>query len=73
MTGILMMQKEGLKMDEIIHAINNALDCSSHALNWYGITGENRYMNECKDWMSVANYYMNQLIEENTNEKTVAV
>lgn len=73
MTGILMMQKEGLKMDEIIHAINNALDCSSHALNWYGITGENRYMKECKEWMSVANYYMNQLIMEVTNEKTVEI
>ena len=60
-------------MDNIIHAINSALDASSHALNWYGITGENRYMNECKEWMSVANYYMNQLIEENTNEKTMEI
>lgn len=55
-------------MDEIILAINNALDCSSHSLNWYGITGEDRYMNECKEWMVVASYYMNQLILEQKNE-----
>lgn len=62
-----MMQK-GKEMNEIIHAINNALDASSHALNWYGITGENRYMNECKDWIGVANYYMNQLIMDQKYE-----
>ena len=55
-------------MEEIVHAINNALDSSSHALNWYGITGENRYMTECKEWMIVADYYMNQLIMEQKNE-----
>lgn len=55
-------------MNEIILAINNALDASSHALNWYGITSEERYMNECKEWMSVANYYMNQLILDQKHE-----
>ena len=55
-------------MEEIVHAINSALDASSHALNWYGITGENRYMTECKEWMVVADYYMNQLIMEQKNE-----
>lgn len=55
-------------MTEIIIAINSALDASSHSLNWYGITGEERYMNECKEWMSVANYYMNQLILDQKHE-----
>ena len=55
-------------MEEIVHAINNALDSSSHALNWYAITGENKYMTECKEWMTVADYYMNQLIVEQKNE-----
>jgi len=55
-------------MDEIISAINHALDCCSHNLNWYGITGEKRYMDQCKEWQSVAGYYMNQLIMEQKNE-----
>lgn len=55
-------------MEEIVHAINSALDASSHALNWYAITGENKYMNECKEWNLIASYYMNQLIMEQKNE-----
>ena len=55
-------------MDEIISAINHALDCCSNSLNWYSITGEDRYMDECKEWQSVASYYMNQLIMEQKNE-----
>ena len=56
-----MMQKEK-RMDGIIHAINNALDCSSHSLNWYSITGDKNHIKECKEWNEVASYYMNQLI-----------
>jgi hypothetical protein len=55
-------------MDNYIHAINHALDCCSHSLSWYNITGEKRYMDECKEWQSVASYYMNQLIMEQKNE-----
>jgi hypothetical protein len=55
-------------VEEIISAINHALDCCSHSLNWYSITGEERYMVECKEWQSVAGYYMNQLIMEQKSE-----
>ena len=62
------MQKGIRKLDEIISAINHALDCCSHSLNWYSITGNSMYMDECKEWQNIASIYMNQLIMEQKNE-----
>jgi len=57
-------------MDEIIRSINHALDCAKSRLAWYSITGDNQYMEECKDWQNVANIYMNQLVTEATDENS---
>lgn len=54
-------------MDEIISAINHALDCGRIRLQWYSITKDEKYMKECKEWNTIASYYMNQLIEEQKN------
>ena len=68
MSGILMMQKRRLKMDEIIRAINDSLDNAKTKLTWYSITGDSQYMDECKEWQNIASIYMNQLIMEQKNE-----
>lgn len=57
-------------MDNIIASLNHALDCAKSRLAWYTITGDNQYMEECKDWQNVANIYMNQLVTEATNENS---
>lgn len=55
-------------MEEIIRAINHALDCGKNSLTWYSITGDIQYMNECKEWNDVAIIYMNQLILEQKHD-----
>jgi len=60
-------------MDEISWAIDHALDVSRTRLQWYIITEDEKYIRECKEWHDIASIYMNQLIKENTNEKTVEV
>lgn len=55
-------------MDDLIRAINYALDCSSHRLQWYIDTNNQRYMDESKEWADVASIYMNQLILEQKHE-----
>jgi hypothetical protein len=62
-----MMQKEKT-MDEIIKAINDSLDNAKTKLTWYAITGDNQYMDECKEWSNIADIYMNQLIMEQKHE-----
>jgi hypothetical protein len=68
MSGILMMQKEKLKMDEIIKSINDSLDNAKTKLTWYAITGDSMYMDQCKEWYNIAGIYMNQLIMEQKYE-----
>ena len=60
--------RRGKYREEIIRAINDSLDNAKTKLTWYGVTGEDRYMDDCKEWQSVASYYMNQLIMEQKNE-----
>ena len=60
-------------MDNIIGAINHALDMAGNRIKWYSITGHEDHMRECKEWQEIAGMYMNKLIEENNNEKTVEV
>lgn len=55
-------------MEEIIRAINHALDCGKHSLAWYSITGDSQYMDKCKEWQNIASMYMNQLISEQKHE-----
>ena len=55
-------------MDEIIRAINYALDCGKHSLSWYTITGDSQYMDRCKEWNLIANMYMNKLIQDQKHE-----
>jgi len=55
-------------MDEIISAINHALDVSRTRLHWYSITKDEKYMTECKEWQDIASIYMNQLIMEQKYE-----
>lgn len=55
-------------MDNIIGAINHALDMASNRLKWFSITGEQRHMDECREWQEIAGIYMNQLILEQKHE-----
>jgi hypothetical protein len=57
-----------LNMDELINAINHALDMGKNRLQWYMVTGDNQNMVECKEWNKIASYYMNQLIVEQKSE-----
>jgi endonuclease V-like protein UPF0215 family len=61
MSGILMMQKEN-NMDEIIRAINHALDCAKNRLQWYSVVGDDKLVKESIEWVDIANMYMNELI-----------
>ena len=54
--------------DELVGAINHALDCGQIRLQWYSITRDEKYMKECKEWNDIASYYMNQLIMEQKYE-----
>ena len=51
-------------MEEIISAINHSLDCAQTKMSWYTVTGDSQYMEECKEWNTVASYYMNELINK---------
>ena len=55
-------------MDDIVNAINIALDNSSRVLRWYIQTGDKKHMKECGDWIVVANIYMSHLIGDNKHE-----
>ena len=61
MIGIFMMQK-GSDMDEIIMAINHALDCAKNRLQWYSVVHEDKIIKESQEWVDIANMYMNELI-----------
>jgi hypothetical protein len=63
-----MMQKEKVKIDDIIRAINHALDMGRNRLQWYKVTGDENHMKECKEWNLIASMYMNKLIMEQKNE-----
>jgi hypothetical protein len=55
-------------MEEIIRAINHALDMGRNRLQWYTITRDENHMRECREWNSIADMYMNQLISEQKHE-----
>ena len=61
MIGIFMIQK-GSDMDEIIMAINHALDCAKNRLQWYSVVHEDKIIKESQEWVDIANMYMNELI-----------
>lgn len=61
------MQKDN-KMNDIIGAINHALDMGKNRLEWYMVTGDNTMMVQCKEWNSIASMYMNELIRKQKNE-----
>jgi hypothetical protein len=56
------------QMNQHMAAIDHALDCARYRLSWYTITGDSKYMDECKEWNNVASIYMNQLIVEQKSE-----
>ena len=53
-------------MDEYLNALNYALDCSSQRLGWFIKTGDEKHMNECKEYLAVANIYMKEVSKEQT-------
>jgi hypothetical protein len=61
-----MMQKGNSNMDEYLNALNYALDCSSQRLGWFIKTGDEKHMNECKEYLSAANIYMKEVSKEQT-------
>ncbi len=54
-------------MSDIIWALNHALDMGKNRLQWYTITKDENHMKECREWNSIANMYMNQIIMEQKN------
>lgn len=55
-------------MNDIISRINHALDMGRNRLQWYIVTRDETLMVQCREWNSIADYYMNQLIREHKNE-----
>ena len=53
-------------MDEYLNSLNYALDCSSQRLGWFIKTGDEKYMNECKEYLSAANISMKEVSKEQT-------
>ena len=51
-------------MDEYLNALNYALDCSSQRLGWFIKTGDEKHMNECKEYLSAANINMKEVYKE---------
>lgn len=51
-------------MEELIHAINHALNMGRNRLEWYSITKDENHMRECKEWNEIANMYINKLISD---------
>ena len=50
-------------MDEIIRAINHALDMGRNRLQWYSITNDEKHISESREWIGIADMYMNKLID----------
>lgn len=57
------MQKES-EIDGIIRSLNYVLDCSSQRLRWYIESGEDKYLTDCKTYLTVANIYMKEISNE---------
>ena len=55
-------------MDEIIRAINHALDMGRNRLQWYTITKDENHISESREWIAIADMYMNKLIQDQKNE-----
>lgn len=55
-------------MDEIIRAANHAMDMAANRLKWYDVTKDERHIKESKEWIDIADLYMNQLIMEQKHE-----
>ena len=53
-------------MDEYLNSLNYALDCSSHRLGWFIKTGDKKHMDECKEYLDMANIYMKEVSKEQT-------
>ena len=58
------MQKEIVKVDNLIKKINHALDMGKNRLQWYTITRDEKHMAECREWNSIADMCINKLILE---------
>lgn len=54
-------------MDEVIRALNYVLDCSTQRLRLYIESGNNKYMEESKIYLDVANIYMNEICSKEDN------
>jgi hypothetical protein len=63
---LILMQKRNSNMDEYLNSLNYALDCSSQRLGWFIKTGDEKYMNECREYLGVANIYMKEVSKEQT-------
>jgi len=52
------------EIDSTIRSLNYVLDCSSQRLKWYIESGEERYLTDCKTYLTVANIYMKEISDE---------
>ena len=55
-------------MDNFVQAYFYNLRCSIHKMEWYDQTGEIRYLDESRDYLSVANIYMREITKTNNIE-----
>lgn len=52
-------------MDNIIGAINHAMDMARNRLQWYSVTNDSQHIIECMGWNEIASMYMRELNKEN--------
>lgn len=53
-------------MNDLVNSLNYILDCGSVRLKMYIQSGDEKYMDDCKNYMVIANMYINEL--ERSNE-----
>jgi len=54
-------------MSDYVRNIIYCLECSLHRMKWYQETGEPRYLDDSRDYLTVANIYMKEISKkENT-------
>lgn len=54
--------------NKTIDDISHALKMAQNRLQWYSVTGDRILLEECAEWNSIAENYMNKLIVEQKYE-----
>jgi hypothetical protein len=52
-------------MSDYIASTKYCLDCANQRLGWYEQSGEERYLEDCKNYLGVAQIYIRELFDSN--------